>query len=174
MCGIAGLMDHALPSHERTELVRRMASSIIHRGPDDEGIWSDPECGVTLAQRRLSVVDLSPAGHQPMVSHDGRHQIVFNGEIYNHAAIRAELESQIALQWRGHSDTEVFLEAIARWGLKPALDRCVGMFAFALWDRREKTLTLARDRIGEKPLYYARFGKSGHPPASRLLPTNRS
>jgi asparagine synthase (glutamine-hydrolysing) len=153
-------MDQALPVHERTELVRRMAASIIHRGPDDEGIWSDPECGVTLAQRRLSVVDLSPAGHQPMVSHDGRHMIVFNGEIYNHVAIRAELESQIALQWRGHSDTEVFLEAIARWGLKPALDRCVGMFAFALWDRREKTLTLARDRIGEKPLYYATFGKS--------------
>jgi asparagine synthase (glutamine-hydrolysing) len=139
-------------------LVRSMARSIAHRGPDDEGAWNDVEAGIALAQRRLSIVDLSPAGHQPMFSADGRLVIVFNGEIYNYEAIRSELDKDATRAWRGHSDTEVLLEAIGRWGVSGALGRCVGMFAFALWDRKNRTLTLARDRIGEKPLYYARLG----------------
>jgi asparagine synthase (glutamine-hydrolysing) len=160
MCGIAGFLDRALAPQPAMELVRRMAAAIAHRGPDDEGAWNDPESGITLAQRRLSIVDLSPAGHQPMFSADGRHVIVFNGEIYNHVAIRAELEAAAQQNWRGHSDTEVLLAAISQWGLKAALERCVGMFAFALWDRRFRSLTLARDRLGEKPLYYARLGSA--------------
>ena len=160
MCGIAGFLDRALSSEKAIEFARRMAGAIAHRGPDDEGLWTDPENGITLAQRRLAIVDLSPAGHQPMFSNDDRYVIVFNGEIYNHAAIRADLQLKAGQHWRGHSDTEVLLAAIHDWGLKPALERCVGMFAFALWDRQNKTLTLARDRIGEKPLYYARLGHS--------------
>jgi asparagine synthase (glutamine-hydrolysing) len=159
MCGIAGFLDRSYAARPAAELVRRMASAIAHRGPDDEGLWNDAESGIALTQRRLSIVDLSPAGHQPMFSADGRLVIVFNGEIYNHAAIRAELESESPQNWRGHSDTEVLLAAVSRWGLKAALERCVGMFAFALWDRQVRTLTLARDRVGEKPLYYARFGR---------------
>ena len=160
MCGIVGFLDCALAPQRAIQIALSMSVAITHRGPDDEGIWNDPECGITLAHRRLAIVDLSPAGHQPMFSADGRHVIIFNGEIYNHAAIRADLESEASQNWRGHSDTEVLLAAISHWGLKPALERCVGMFAFALWDRSNKTLTLARDRIGEKPLYYGRLGHS--------------
>jgi asparagine synthase (glutamine-hydrolysing) len=160
MCGIVGFLDRSFAARPAVELVRRMATAIAHRGPDDEGVWNDPDSGITLAQRRLAIVDLSPAGHQPMFSADGRHVIIFNGEIYNHAAIRADLESEAPQGWRGHSDTEVLLAAISHWGLKPALERCVGMFAFALWDRQKRTLTLVRDRVGEKPLYYARLGRS--------------
>ena len=160
MCGIVGFLDRSFAARPAVELVRRMATAIAHRGPDDEGVWNDPDSGITLAQRRLAIVDLSPAGHQPMFSADGRYVIIFNGEIYNHAAIRADLESEAPQSWRGHSDTEVLLAAISHWGLKPALERCVGMFAFALWDRQQRILTLARDRVGEKPLYYARLGRS--------------
>jgi asparagine synthase (glutamine-hydrolysing) len=160
MCGIVGLLDRSLSPQRAIQLVRHMATALGHRGPDDEGVWNDPECEITLAHRRLAIVDLSPAGHQPMFSADGRQVITFNGEIYNHAAIRANLESEAPQDWRGHSDTEVLLSAIHHWGLKAALDQCVGMFAFALWDRKKKSLTLARDRIGEKPLYYARIGHS--------------
>jgi len=138
-----------------------MASALRHRGPDDADTWCDPERGVGLAHRRLSVVDLSAAGHQPMRSHDGRFVIVYNGEIYNTAAVRRELEgARGPIAWRGHSDTEVLLEAIVVWGVKAALQRVVGMFALAVWDREERRLTLARDRVGEKPLYYARFGST--------------
>jgi asparagine synthase (glutamine-hydrolysing) len=139
-----------------------MAATIRHRGPDDEGIWSDPSAGVALIHRRLSIVDLSPQGHQPMLSADGRWVIVYNGEVYNHAALRRELDSSGGSPeggWRGHSDTETLLQAIQNWGLAATLDRLVGMFAFALWDRQDRLLSLARDRFGEKPLYYGWVGR---------------
>lgn len=129
-----------------------MTHAIIRRGPDDAGAWLDEEIGVALGHRRLSIVDLSPAGHQPMQSSTGRYVLVFNGEIYNHNELRAELGE--AVRWRGASDTETLLAAIETWGVEAALRRCAGMFAFALWDRVDRELTLARDRFGEKPLYY--------------------
>ena len=155
MCGIVGVWDrrHSLPDDELSEIVRRMACSLRHRGPDDEGYWADHACGIALGHRRLSVLDLSAQGHQPMSSADGRFQIIFNGEIYNFRSLRAELEMH-GSRFRGHSDTEVLLSAIDAWGLEKTLHKCVGMFAFALWDTAEKTLSLARDRLGEKPLYY--------------------
>ena len=160
MCGIVGFLGSAGSAVQDAVVVRRMADLIRHRGPDDDGVWVDAEAGIALAQRRLAIVDLSPAGHQPMVSLCQRYVIVFNGEIYNHDDIRRQLDAEATHPWRGHSDTEVLLEAIARWGLKRALEACVGMFAFALWDRRERALVLARDRLGEKPLYYGRIGRS--------------
>jgi asparagine synthase (glutamine-hydrolysing) len=133
-------------------LIRAMARAMPHRGPDDEGIWNDAEAGIALGHRRLAIVDLSPAGHQPMHSRDGRFVIILNGEIYNHAEVRRELDRVRpgdSGDWRGHSDTETFVEAISHWGLAGALERSVGMFAFALWDRRERKLSLVRDRFGE-------------------------
>jgi len=158
MCGIAGLFSPigGCPL-DIQEVSRRMVRQLTHRGPDDEGVWYESSSGVSLAHRRLSIFDLSAAGHQPMLSHCGRYVVVFNGEIYNHQAIRQELQGEAIggnELWRGHSDTETLLAAIARWGLAKALDKSVGMFAFALWDRKEKVLHLARDRAGEKPLYY--------------------
>lgn len=158
MCGIAGLISRDRPS---LAVVHRMIRQIIHRGPDDEGVWIDESAGVALGHRRLAIVDLSPAGHQPMLSADGRFVFSFNGEIYNHAELRKILEDQGRVPnggWRGHSDTEVFLQAIAVWGLEQALTRSVGMFAFALWDSKDRTLKLVRDRFGEKPLYYGWAG----------------
>jgi asparagine synthase (glutamine-hydrolysing) len=150
MCGIAGFWN--IPgSGEMALLLRTMADAIAHRGPDDAGEWADESVGIGLAHRRLSILDLSPAGHQPMLSASGRFVIVFNGEIYNHLELRAELTGGA---WRGHSDTETLLEAFERWGIEAALKKSVGMFALALWDRGTRTLTLARDRLGEKPLYY--------------------
>ncbi len=132
-----------------------MADTLVHRGPDDAGVWCDADAGVALAHRRLSIIDLSPAGHQPMDSADGRYTIVFNGEMYNFEELRGELErAGVAPVWRGHSDTEVLLAAVSAWGLDKSLARLVGMFAFALWDRASRSLHLARDRMGEKPLYY--------------------
>lgn len=160
MCGIAGFLGGTGPAGQDAVLVRRMADSLRHRGPDDDGVWADGEAGIALAQRRLAIVDLSPAGHQPMFSACQRYVIVFNGEIYNYEEIRRKLDAETAHAWRGHSDTEVLLEAIARWGFARALQSAVGMFALALWDRRDRTLVLARDRLGEKPLYYGRVGKS--------------
>ncbi|MFU0507707.1 asparagine synthase (glutamine-hydrolyzing) [Pseudaminobacter sp. NGMCC 1.201702] len=160
MCGIVGFRDASGSVGSAQEVVRRMAMRILHRGPDDDGVWTDGETGIALAQRRLAIVDLSPSGHQPMFSACGRYVIVFNGEIYNHASIRAELDQQGRFAWRGHSDTEVLIGAIVHWGLKEALARCVGMFAVALWDRTDRTLILARDRLGEKPLYFGRIGKT--------------
>lgn len=159
MCGIAGFVGRAAAGLD-LHTARRMADLIRHRGPDDDGAWADPEAGIALAQRRLAIVDVSPAGHQPMVSADGRRIVVFNGEIYNHPDIRAVLDAEGPRAWRGHSDTEVLLAAIERWGLAGALERAVGMFALALWDRQERSLSLARDRLGEKPLYYGRIGGS--------------
>jgi asparagine synthase (glutamine-hydrolysing) len=156
MCGIAGFIDPRIPDPEAT--CRTMARTLLHRGPDDGGFWVDRDVGLGLAHRRLSIVDLSPAGHQPMRSASGRYVIVFNGEIYNHVALRKQLPSSEV--WRGHSDTETLLAAIEAWGLPTALHRCVGMFALALWDRQRRVLTLARDRAGEKPLYYGRSGQT--------------
>ena len=156
MCGIAGFFDPRRRSDPRVyeEVVGAMADRLGHRGPDDRGVWCDGEAGVALGFRRLSILDLSSAGHQPMLSAAGDLVMVFNGEIYNHADLRAALPGP----WRGHSDSEVLLAAIARWGLEAALQRAEGMFAIALWDRRARRLSLARDRFGEKPLYYGWAG----------------
>src|SRR3954454_7980252 len=133
MCGIAGILTG---QHVDRGMVERMIRPLAHRGPDDDGIWIDADAGVGLGHRRLAIVDLSPAGHQPMLSGNGRWVLNFNGEIYNHAEIRAELDSADGAPeggWRGHSDTETLIEGIAVWGLEPTLGRCVGQFAFALW-----------------------------------------
>lgn len=151
MCGFAGFLTTAgLDSFEAT--LSRMADAIRHRGPDDSGLWADRATGIGLAHRRLSIVDLSPAGHQPMVSFTGRYMVVFNGEIYNHLALRKNLPPAAA--WRGHSDTETLLAGFEVWGVIATIRRAIGMFAIAVWDRESQTLTLVRDRIGEKPLYY--------------------
>ena len=132
-----------------------MALAIQHRGPDDAGVWASVQTGIALGHRRLSIIDLSPAGHQPMQSASGRFVVAFNGEIYNHLELRAELQSTATVPaWRGHSDTETLLAAFEQWGVEATLQKTVGMFAIALWDERERTLHLARDRFGEKPLYY--------------------
>lgn len=154
MCGINGLWHASGATHETLEqCVKRMSDRLDHRGPDDSGIFTDPSAGLALGHRRLSIIDLSPRGHQPMASRSGRYVIVFNGEIYNHNRLRPELEAR-GVRFHGHSDTEVLLEAIECWGLDKALQRSIGMFAFALWDCGERRLTLARDRVGIKPLYY--------------------
>jgi len=150
MCGFVGQLGSAFLNKLS---LRQMVSAIIHRGPDDEGIWMDQSAGIGIAHRRLSIVDLSPEGHQPMVSHSGRYVIAFNGEIYNFRLIRGDLQ-RLGRPFHGHSDTEVLLSAIEQWGLEEALSRSVGMFAFALFDKKERSLTLVRDRMGEKPLYY--------------------
>lgn len=160
MCGIVGLLSAKYQfDHDMGEIVTGMANQLLHRGPDDHGIWLDYDKGVCLAHRRLSIQDLSSAGHQPMVSSCGRYVLVFNGEIYNYKNIRSELDkSGHYPRWKGHSDTEILLEAISFWGLTEALRLTVGMFAIGLWDRQENELFLARDRIGEKPLYYGYIG----------------
>lgn len=159
MCGLTGFFDPAtgMGSEELRHLVDQMAGTIRHRGPDDGGAWVDPAAGIALGFRRLAIVDLSPAGHQPMVSASGRYVVVFNGEIYNYRTLRQELDlapPAVCPSYRGSSDTEVLLAAIERWGVIEAIRRTVGMFAIALWDRQERALSLVRDRLGEKPLYY--------------------
>ncbi|MEZ5665408.1 MAG: asparagine synthase (glutamine-hydrolyzing) [Burkholderiaceae bacterium] len=168
MCGLTGFWRLA----SRTgldDVAGRMSNAIIHRGPDDAGTWADEASGVALGHRRLAIIDLSAAGHQPMHSVSGRYVRVFNGEVYNHLEIRAEVEAWRrggdggdaqagGMRWRGHSDTETVLAAFECWGVEATLQRCVGMFAIALWDQQTRTLTLARDRFGEKPLYYGWVG----------------
>ena len=144
-------------------VLTHMAQAIESRGPDAFGAWADPEAGIALAHRRLAIVDLTPAGAQPMVAAGGRYVLAFNGEIYNHLKLRAELDG---VAWRGHSDTETLLAGFETWGVEATLQRAIGMFAFALWDREERVLTLGRDRLGEKPLYY---GWQGHGPKAVFL-----
>jgi len=156
MCGIAGFLDPkaATAAPAMREIARAMADTLRHRGPDAEQSWADEEAGVAFGFRRLSIIDLTPSGHQPMRSADGRYVVMHNGEIYNYPALRARLEQEGATAWRGSSDTEVLVTAIARWGVDAALEAANGMFALAVWDRKARRLTLARDRMGEKPLYY--------------------
>ena len=159
MCGIAGCLDVRCGIDDAK--LPLMATSLKHRGPDNAEVWADVERGIGLAHCRLAIIDLSEAGHQPMVSQDGRFVMVFNGEIYNHLEIRSALEAEwTAPVWRGHADTETLLAAIAAWGLEKALRCARGMFALGLWDREKRRLTLARDRIGEKPLYYGSLGST--------------
>jgi asparagine synthase (glutamine-hydrolysing) len=163
MCGFAGIWTYATNADALQASVLAMADAIAHRGPDDVGVWCDPSVGVAVAHRRLAILDLSPAGHQPMSSSSDRYVLAFNGEIYNHLDIRRELEQAGLLQqsWRGHSDTETLLAAIESWGLVATLQRCAGMFALVLWDRCERVLHLARDRFGEKPLYWGWLQQAG-------------
>jgi asparagine synthase (glutamine-hydrolysing) len=157
MCGIAGFWQQPLLMEHPPEVLRQMASALSHRGPDDSGAFLDARAGLGLAFSRLAIVDLSVEGHQPMQSASGRYVIVFNGEIYNYKEIRMELGPHL---WRGHSDTEVLLQAIECWGIDAALRKFVGMFAFALWDRAENQLFLCRDRLGIKPLYYGKVNST--------------
>lgn len=173
MCGIVGLFSqNSVASGGQTLL--GMLAAIRHRGPNAHGVWHDQVAGLMLGHVRLSILDLSEAGAQPMVSASGRYAIVFNGEIYNHLALRAELETLSALRWRGHSDTETLLAGIEAWGLEATLQRCVGMFALAVWDTQAQVLQLARDRLGEKPLYYhyqdGQFAFASELKALRLAP----
>ena len=158
MCGFGGFINFNSKWGDPLILLHKMGDSLIHRGPDDYGVWFDKNYGIGFSHRRLSVVDLSMQGHQPMVSSSGRFVIAYNGEIYNHKELKKKL-FQNSATFRGSSDTEVLLAAIEFWGIKQTLQRCIGMFAFSLWDKREQTLSLVRDRMGEKPLYYGWQGK---------------
>lgn len=162
MCGLVGFIGGrwSSDSGNMPALLRGMVQCIHHRGPDHSDVWTDDEDRVALAHARLAILDLSPAGNQPMRSPSGRYMIVYNGEIYNHMDLRRQLnEGGATFEWRGHSDTESLLASIEIWGLEESLKRSIGMFAFALWDRQEKALFLGRDRLGEKPLYYGWQGK---------------
>jgi asparagine synthase (glutamine-hydrolysing) len=159
MCGIVGFLDAGNPLSEAdaARLCARMSDALVHRGPDAGGTWVNPEQGIALGHRRLSIIDLSSSGDQPMVSFSGRFVISFNGEVYNFRRLRSDLEKR-GCTFRGHSDTEVMLAALELWGIEGALERFEGMFAFALWDRHSGRLFLARDRVGKKPLYYGWCG----------------
>ena len=160
MCGITGFLTSSTETEfEMKTVVARMADQLVHRGPDDSGVWVDRQAGVAFGHRRLSILDLSPDGHQPMHSESGRYVIVFNGEVYNFGELCSTLESR-GHKFRGHSDTEVMLAAIEQWGIDEALPLFNGMFAFAVWDRKERQLHLVRDRLGEKPLYYGWMGQT--------------
>lgn len=168
MCGIAGFLEQRLAdARGATDTIEAMTDLMIRRGPDGSGAWSDLDAGVVLGHRRLSILDLSDAGRQPMVSSDGRYVVTYNGEIYNHGELARRLES-VGVRFRGHSDTEVLVEAFARWGVDDTLDAIDAMFAVAVWDRQRQRLTLARDRLGEKPLFYAALSGGGVAFASTL------
>ena len=158
MCGIAGFIDNKT-SYDPLLIAKSMGSAIYKRGPDSEGIWQDSNYGVNLIHRRLAILDLTEAGHQPMISHCGRYVMIFNGEVYNFAKLKQALESTCptTISWRGHSDSEIILQGFTYWGIEKTLQKCEGMFAIALWDREKQNLYLMRDRIGEKPLYYGYF-----------------
>ena len=161
MCGLAGIFGFRAIEGDPQNALQLMARAIAHRGPDAEGFWLDEEAQVALAHLRLSIIDLSSAGAQPMHSHDGRWSLVYNGEIYNYTDLRDDLEARHGqIAWRGHSDSEVLLEGFARDGVQPVLDKVDGMFAIALFDHRDRTLTLVRDAFGEKPLYYGVWNDS--------------
>ena len=178
MCGFVGIVLGK--SNSGVDLMKatpRMTNTLVHRGPDDSGLWYNKDKNVSLGHQRLSIVDRSTAGHQPMISFSGRYVLVFNGEIYNHLELRNELGNQFisssvgsledkkdlkttfSLEWKGYSDTETLLACIEVWGLEKTIHSCVGMFSFALWDRKSSTLSLVRDRLGEKPLYYGFVGQ---------------
>lgn len=165
MCGLVGYLSPRGALWGESVL-QRMANTVARRGPDDAGYWLNDHDGVALGHRRLAIVDLSPAGHQPMPSASGRYVIAFNGEIYNHLALRVELQACTKVNWRGHSDTETLLAGFDAWGIEGTIRKCNGMFAFAVWDKHSRVLTLARDRLGEKPLYY---GWQGHGDAAAFL-----
>ena len=158
MCGLTGFLGRSALAHRDAVngVLTHMAQAIESRGPDAFGAWADPEAGIALAHRRLAIVDLTMAGAQPMVAAGGRFVLAFNGEIYNHLKLRAELGGVV---WRGHSDTETLLAGFEAWGVEATLQQAIGMFAFALWDREQRVLTLGRDRLGEKPLYYGWQGQ---------------
>ncbi len=160
MCGLAGFIDPSCRGGEQglAAMARSMADVLCHRGPDDDGIWVDADAGIALGHRRLSIIDTSSQGHQPMVSRDDRYVIAYNGEVYNFQDLCRELAGP-GCGFRGHSDTEVILEACAAWGVRRAVERFIGMFAFALWDREDRALTLVRDRLGIKPFYWGQFGE---------------
>jgi asparagine synthase (glutamine-hydrolysing) len=162
MCGLVGYLTAGFGGAESA--LETMLATLVNRGPDDFGVWRDREQGISLGHRRLSILDLSPAGHQPMVSFSQRYVVAFNGEIYNHQDLRASLDKFRAeggadFIWRGHSDTETLLAGFEVWGIPSTIERSIGMFAIAVWDRERQTLTLVRDRIGEKPLYYGWQGQ---------------
>ncbi len=169
MCGLAGLIDftRSTTRDALTAAATAMADTLAHRGPDSSGVWIDETTGIALGHRRLAIIDLSEAGHQPMVSHDGDRVLIYNGLVYNFAELRSELEA-VGRRFAGRSDTEVILAAIAEWGLEAAVSRFIGMFAFALWDRQQQRLHLVRDRLGIKPLYYGRLGRNQFAFASEL------
>ncbi|OAE09142.1 asparagine synthase (glutamine-hydrolyzing) [Pantoea sp. OXWO6B1] len=156
MCGIVGFIGE----HNNKNIIANMLATIKHRGPDSDGIWHDDSCNLFLGHTRLSIVDLTASGHQPMVSDCGNYVLTFNGEIYNHLELRNKLSGTLSLNWKGMSDTETLLKCIIEWGLSKTLQNLTGMYAFALWDVRKRTLSLARDRLGEKPLYYGYLGGS--------------
>ena len=157
MCGIVGYLGASRPVEEARRWLVERRDRLLHRGPDDGGVWVDAEGRVGLGHRRLAILDLSPEGHQPMASADGRFQLVFNGEIYNFQELKEQL-CQKGHSFRGGSDTEVMLAAFCEWGVVPSLSRFRGMFAFAVWDAVNSCLTLARDHYGKKPLYYGLIG----------------
>ena len=156
MCGFAGFLTQSYNLSSPQGVLNSMGNSIRSRGPDSKGIFFDSDQGIGLSFRRLAILDLSDAGSQPMCSVSGRYVICFNGEIYNHNDIRKEIErkSLSKIIWNGHSDTETLLASIELFGLEETLKKCTGMFAIALWDKKEKLLSLTRDRFGEKPLFY--------------------
>ena len=159
MCGVAGFIDlkRQTPQADLEALAGKMAATLQHRGPDDSGVWADEAAGIALGHQRLSIIDLSAAGHQPMASASGRFILCYNGEVYNAGELRAELQAA-GHMFRGHSDTEVIAEGCDAWGLSALLPRLIGMFALALWDREKRELTLARDRLGIKPMYWGHAG----------------
>ncbi len=163
MCGITGFLWRGSIGASPEACAASMADAIAHRGPDSHGVWADRGAGIAFGHRRLAIVDLSPAGHQPMASPSGRYVLCYNGEIYNHTDLRAELEAASAMPaWHGTSDTETLATAFDTWGIRATLARAAGMFAIAVWDKRTRTLILARDRFGEKPLYYGWQERDGH------------
>jgi|TARA_B100001750_G_C15511810_1_gene604207 asparagine synthase (glutamine-hydrolysing) len=159
MCGIAGFLDHsrALGGRDMESITKSMVETLRHRGPNHQGIWVDEGCGLALGHQRLSIIDLSEAGNQPMISRNERYVMSYNGEIYNASEIGNELE-KAGIKFRGYSDTEILIEAFNYWGVRDTLKKLIGMFAFALWDQKKRRLTLCRDRVGIKPLYWAEFG----------------
>ena len=158
MCGIAGYINLSRQSIDNETIIQSMLQAIHHRGPDDYGTWIGEK--IVFGHKRLSILDLSPTGHQPMLSADGRYRIIFNGEIYNHLELRNQLAKEVGVQWKGHSDTETLLACFSQWGFVATIQKSVGMFALALYDHHENKLLLTRDRIGEKPLYYGKVNRN--------------